>query len=268
MNDLSESVARLSRDLRTAAVTLSEQEARFLVDSYYTIQENRIRNQHQMTAMSKNREPHLLLGWLYDQNFILENQIKSALDRYSMSTPVGEWLRGQFGIGPVIAAGLMAMLDITKAPTVGHFWSHAGLIPGQKKEKGKKLQWNMGLKSLCWKAGESFVKFSNNDECYYGKVYKERKELEMRRNEAGEFGEQAARILTEKNFNKSTEAYKAYVEGKLPPAHVHARARRYAVKLFLSHLHDFMYRDFYKAEPPLPYPIAHLEHVHFIHRPN
>ena len=35
-------ITRLSRDLRTAAATLTDREARYLVDAYYLIQNNRI----------------------------------------------------------------------------------------------------------------------------------------------------------------------------------------------------------------------------------
>ena len=36
-------ITRLTRDLRAAARTLSEDEARFLVDAYYAMQRDRIR---------------------------------------------------------------------------------------------------------------------------------------------------------------------------------------------------------------------------------
>ena len=36
------------------------------------------------------------------------------------------------GIGPVIAAGLLANIDIKQAPTVGHIWRFAGLDPTNK----------------------------------------------------------------------------------------------------------------------------------------
>jgi hypothetical protein len=49
---------------------------------------------------------------------------------------------------------------------------------------------------------------------------------------------------------------------------LHARAKRYAVKLFLAHLHEVWYREHYKTAPPIPYPIAHLGHAHYIAPPN
>ena len=67
--------------------------------------------------MSKDGEPHSTLKWLADMNRTLEESIKSALDVYSSASSVGRWLRSQKGIGPVIAAGFLAHLDITKAET-------------------------------------------------------------------------------------------------------------------------------------------------------
>lgn len=144
-----ESIKRLARDVKSAAVTLSHQEARFLVDTYYGMQDERIRADGQVRAMEKSEEPHSVLSWLSDQSTTLENQIKRALDAYSASHPLGEWARSIYGIGPVIAAGLLAHIDIAKAPTAGHIWNFAGLNPDVKWEKGKKRPWNATLKLLC-----------------------------------------------------------------------------------------------------------------------
>jgi len=68
-------------------------------------------------------------------------------------------------------------------------------------------------------------------------------------------------------IGKATEAYGHYSSGKLPPAHIHARAKRYAVKLFLSHWHHKAYEFHFGKPPPFPYPIAFLGHAHFIALP-
>jgi len=262
-----EAVRKLTKDEKNASVTLGKDEARFLVDAYYQLQENRIRNDGQVRSMAKDGEPHAVLQWLADMNRTLEEQIKVTLDLYSMSDPVGRWMRAQKGIGPVISAGFLAHLDITKAETAGAFWSFAGLDNSKTWEKGQKRPWNASLKVLCWKAGESFVKVSGYDDAYYGKVYKQRKALEIERNERLEFSAQAASILERKKIGKDTDAYKAYSVGKLPPAHIHARATRYASKLFLAHLHEVMYVEHYGRQPPLPYAIGILNHAHKISPP-
>jgi hypothetical protein len=259
---MNEILTRLNRDLREAAKTLSDDEARYLVDAYYTMQDDRKRAHNQVR--SAEVEPHSVIAWLADNSGMLENQIQAALDYYSDAHPVGAWLKSIYGIGPVIAAGLLAHIDIEKAPTAGHIWRFAGLDPTVKWEKKKKRPWNAQLKVVCWKAGQSFLKFSNKEECYYGKLYRGRKEKEVMENDRGDNAERAAKILTEKNFGKSTDAYKHLESGKLPPAQIDAMARRWVVKLFLSHLHDVWYRQHFGKAPPLPYPIAILGHAHLI----
>ncbi len=326
-------VQKLSRDLAMSAVSLSDDEARFLVDAYYMMQDNRIRTAGQIRSMSSTGEPHAVLAWLLGENEVLEKQVARALDKYSAASPVGEWARSQKGIGPIIAAGLLAHIDITKCPTAGHIWSFAGLDPRVKwhsaadiaqmakdagkdidqviasvaakigrspgnilrlaqtfarkrsKEEGEDIAvveitredalralktrpWNASLKTLCWKIGESFVKVSGDENAFYGQLYRKRKLQELADNDVGKFAAQAAAKLENFNIGKGTDAYKAYAAGRLPPAHIHARAKRYAVKMFLSHLHDVWYREHFEEAPPKPFAIAMLGHAHYIEPPS
>src|SRR5215472_11009016 len=75
-------VQRLSRDLREAAVTLTDTEARYLTDTYYMMQENRKRakNQERALGSAETPEPHEVLTWVGDQSEVLEKQIQRALD--------------------------------------------------------------------------------------------------------------------------------------------------------------------------------------------
>lgn len=259
---------RLSKDLRASAAELTTPQARYLVDLYYQIQEYRKRAANQERAMGADGEPHALVNWVFANMETLEGDIKRALDRYSSSKIPGQWAKSITGIGPVLSAGLLAHVDITKCPTAGHIWRFAGLDPTVTWEKKTKRPWNARLKTLCWLMGESFVKVSNNDSDVYGHIYAERKEQEQARNDAGEFAEQAAAVLQAKRIGKDTEAYKAYSVGKLPPAHIHSRAKRYAVKLFLSHFHHVAYEVEYGEAPPKPYILTKPQHAHYIAPPN
>lgn len=263
-----ESVNRLSKDVKDAARTLSTAEARWLVDSYYQLQEDRIRAAHQTRTLDEHGEPNAITTWLFAQRATLEKQIARALDTYSDAQESGRWMRSICGIGPIIAAGLLCHIDIEKAPTAGHIWRFAGLDPTVKWEAKKKRPWNASLKRLCFLIGESFVKVSGRDEDIYGKVYKERKALEEARNANGDFAEQAAQALKEKKFGEDTDARKHYEAGRLPPARIHLRAKRYAVKLFLAHVHHVMYERYYHEPPPMPYVLTHLGHAHYIGPPN
>jgi hypothetical protein len=263
-----EPLKRLTRDLAKAAITLSPHEARFLVDAYYLMQHNRISAAHQMRTLDKGNEPHEVIDWFAVQSEMLENQVKRALDKWTDNQPVSIWSKSICGIGPVIAAGLLAHIDITRCETAGHIWSFAGLNPEMVWEKKTKRPYNASLKSLCaFKLGESFVKVQSNDSDIYGRVFAFRKKQELELNEALRFATLAKDRMA--NVNKKTDAYKAYSVGKLPPAHVHARARRYAVKLFLAHYHMVAYFNHHQTLPPFPYAFSHLEgHIHFIAPPH
>ena len=123
-------VARLARkDIQAATADLTDDLARYLVDYYYISQDDRKRAHSQERALDESGEPAAVIRWLGAQAATLEDQIKRVLDAYTTQHIMGSWMRNIHGVGPVIAAGLLAHIDITRAPTVGHIWRYAGLDP-------------------------------------------------------------------------------------------------------------------------------------------
>jgi hypothetical protein len=315
-------------------MTFTDEQARGLVRLYYRIQKFRTATFNQTRAFKKDDRPHTLVHFFGEQMEGLEKMCGLALDAYSAQKEIGKWARSNFGIGPVISAGLIANIDITKAPVVSHIWRYAGLDPTIEwlgAEKARKLfeevigargkasesqildlairlnrnpelflpmmletkkmdeesgiittkpstrqdqintlairPWNSDLKMLCWKIGESFLKFHKNDECFYGKIYLVRKAYEKAKNEAGEYAAEAAKKLAKCNIvDKETRA--TYESGKLPDGHIESRVKRYAVKIFLSHYHAVAYELHYNEKPPKPFAISILNHAHEIPIPN
>jgi hypothetical protein len=193
----------------------------------------------------------------------MERALKYPLERFAEASVAGQWALSMYGIGPVLAAGLSAHVDITKAPTAGSVWRYAGLDPTMKWEKGQKRPFNAEFKTLCWKIGQSFMKFSGKEQCFYGQLYKQDKARRIAKNEAGEYADRAAQILATKNF-KENHTKKVLQSGKLPDAQIDAQARRFAVKIFLSHYHAVAYQAHHGEPAPRPYIIAHGDHVHEI----
>lgn len=257
------------KDLRELARGLTVLEVRYVVDLYYAWQRFRIASGNQVAALTRSGEPHAAIAWTQGRLLSLEKDVQAMLDAFTRHEPtgMGAWARGICGIGPVIAAGLIAHVDVTRAPTVGHVWRFAGLDPTTTWERGTKRPWNASLKVLAFKAGESFVKVQGRRADVYGKVYAARKAEEAAKNAAGAYAEQARAALARLK-REDTVARKAYQEGQLPPGHLHARARRYATKLFLAHWWEEAYVRHYGKAPPLPYPVVHLGHAHVIGRPN
>lgn len=238
-------------------------EARFLVDIYYQMQGYRIALAGQIRSVGE--DPHESLDFFLRQAKIMEVQIQKMLQVFVMTDQhIGDWLMHVYGVGPVISAGLIAHIDINIGVTAGKIWRFAGLDPTVTWEKGQKRPWNAKLKTLCWKIGQSFLKFQNRDLCYYGKVFAQRREIETAKNERLEYKDQAAAKLERFNFRKTTTAYAYYSEGKLPPAHIQARARRYAVKLFLSHMQWVWFETYYQQPAPFPYTHEYGGHMDLI----
>ena len=246
------------------AANLSAAELRLLVANYYQAQEMRKRMDMQLRHLG-DRQPLPISTFTAEAFADIEVQIANAFDKL-LTSPVATWIKAQRGIGPIIAAGLLAHIDITKAPTAGHIWRFAGLDPTMKWEKGQKRPYNAELKQITWHAGQCFMKQSNDPDCFYGQLYRQRKQYEIARNDAGGNAERA------KSFKVSPGATKAVkdklADGRMPDFNIDARARRYAVKIFLSHLHYVMHWDHFNRVPPKPYALAHLDHAHLIDAPH
>ena len=237
---------------------------RYLVNQYYMMQENRKRTDNQLRSAGIDNTANSVLQYLANNSRDTEKFIKTCLDFYTNMHPVGQWMKKITGIGPVISAGILAHIDITKCPTSGHIESFAGYNPTVKWEKGQKRPFNMALKTLLFHAGMGFIKNSAKEDCVYGKWYLAKKKEYMAKNANGDYKEQAAYDLIHKYKDKSTSAYKACAEGRLPQAQILARARRWTIKLFVSHLHEYWYSMHYGEVPAKPYAIAILGHAHYI----
>ena len=299
-------IIKLNRDLLKAVTPdmpggVTDNEARYLVDTYYTIQKARIRNVLQAKGLDRDAkkqgnepEPHEAIDRFAADFSIQEENIKRVLGYYVETHELAWFFENTLGVGPVLAAGLLAHINIKRCPTVGHIWSFAGLNPSVVWDKGQKRPWNTNLKTICWKIGDSFVKLSGRQDSFYSQLYKQRKEQEWRKNLAGAYVEEAQRSMEKKKYGKSTDQYAWYMgqcspekaraaleEGKSPtaagckddsgvpmlsPAHIDARARRYAVKIFLSHLHECWYRQEFGENPPKPFAIS-KGHAHYMPPP-
>lgn len=259
-------LSRLGREVRQAGSLVDRDQARFLVDFYYRCQEHRIALGGQERALVDAGKPTLIVAHFGNSMGLLERQMVSVLDKFTEASDVGRWSRAQVGVGPIIAAGLLAHIDITRAPTVGHIWRFAGQDPTVIWGKGERRPWNADLKVLCWKLGDSFVKVSGRDDAMYGRLYRERKLQEVSKNEERDFADQAALTLATKKIREPA-TLKCYEAGMLPPGRIDLRARRWAVKMFLSHWHHVAFVEHYDEQPPKPFAIEHLGHAHLIPPP-
>ena len=210
------------------------------------------------------------------------------------------------GIGPVIAAGLLAHINVNPwkclrpgkkgdercgpddrnpehegcnhnpVRTAGGVWAFAGLDPNAVWRKGGVRPWNARLKVLAWKIGDSFMKQRNmkidgvttpHTKDFYGKIYVIDKAKRVKKNEAGGFAELAARALTERKI-KDKKLRATYESGRLPDGRIEQQAQRCAAKLFLSHYFEVAYECKFGERAPGPYSIEQQKRAHYIAPPN
>lgn len=195
------------------------------------------------------------------QETILKNLAMRDVREHPLWT---EWLRYVYGIGPCLAGGLMAWIDITKSNHCSQLWKYMGLavsidkwlchacrneVPhhsslgtanvvcpkcqnkmapvghADRREKGKMLGYNPRAKTLAWKIGESFVKQSAAKSGY-------------RRIYDGFRAKVDARVAANGGF--CSKEHRDEDTKKVVPcfdAHKFAMAKRLTVKIFTAHVY-------------------------------
>ena len=156
-----------------------------------TIQKNRIAFQHRVTAVEQGRdtvEPvtHDLLIRYRDRFLELEEEIDSDITEIAQGFPIINDMVKVKGVGFMLAAKLVAMIDINRCNTVSALWrfSGFGVVPfcpecetylevqlekcpecgaktinrAERLRKGEKAHYNTRLKTYCWQVGSSFLK--------------------------------------------------------------------------------------------------------------
>jgi hypothetical protein len=267
-----DAVVRLARSIRQEAGELTRGHVMGIVRAYYQFQQPRIAFNAQAKEARALGHSDLIPMHFMVQSRRLETQARAILGEWAAEFTAGQWLQRQYGIGPVISAGLLAHLDITRAPAASHFWSFAGSNPEMVWNKGERRPFNAELKSLCWRMVDVFVKHRNDIDdqgaykCWYGRHYQAKKDQLVARNNAGGFAELAAATLRDRNIRKA-EVLEVYRSGRIPDGRVDAQARRWTWKLVLAHLHTRMCEEA-GIQPPKPYSISYLDHVHQIDIPD
>ena len=142
----------LGKDLKKEIKSVSNasrQEIRCLVDNFYQIQEKRIALQGQIRAIRQEADDLEaktfadILEWQLKTQLIQEKGLKDALNCICQTSEVGKWLMSIKGIGPTLAAGLLAYFDVTGIEYATHFMSYAGLNDNNRpwlgREKTEKI---------------------------------------------------------------------------------------------------------------------------------
>ena len=155
-----------------------------------------------------------------------ENFYEKELQGMVEDHPAWIWAKEVKGAGLTGVSRLIGKIDIARIQTVSEMWAHCGfgLEPDgtrQRKQAGKKINYDAQLQSRCVMLGESLVKQRGT---YYEYYLRQKK-----------------------------------VHSSLSPSHCHNRSFRHTIKLFLSHFWQ-TWREAEGLPAPLPYAFDILKH--------
>lgn len=231
---------------------------RHLVEIYYDVQKVR------KSSFNRLREVGEVEGIDPDLLKKLERQIRNrVLAKVSKFPIYEEYLSKIKGVGPLISGFLLSYFDPHKAHHVSGFWKFAGLhVEGGfavKREKKKKLGFNPKMRAFCWRLADSLLKQNTP---IYRQIYDERK-----RKEEAKLNFPIDHPENCPHYEKCVGKLKATAKRigrkmKKPPCkkHIHRRACRYMVKVFLQDLW-IKWREMEGLPVSEPYAVAILEHA-------
>lgn len=124
--------------------------------------------------------------------------------------------------------------------------------------------YNPTLKQVCTAIGHLFIIKPS----FYQDLYRYRYHWEKDLNETGRYAKKAKMQLESYDYKPHTLAYKAYTKGMLPDGHIRNRAKRWSVKVFLSHYYQIDYYTRYGELPPDTYGLDILKGTKKIHVPD
>jgi hypothetical protein len=197
----------------------------------------------------------------------MEGDIKRHIQSLVKEWPVwSQWLKNVSGVGPIIAGGLLAYVDINICHKVSQLWHYAGqhVVDGEipRLKKGVKRSWNRRLQTIIWNFGESIVKSGKG----YRALFDERKHHEIQnrfltvnlnngRSQDDLAGFIAGHLLDEPVGKKKKGHYISNKASALSiikamngsgelmlerkPGHINNRAKRHVRKVFLAHVYKF-----------------------------
>ena len=228
---------------------MKDKQLLFLVNRFYATQKERLALGEQIGAIVRKAKEEGLteeqiaqhtekMSSFFSRYLALEEELGGFIEKDIKVEPMWkEFLKGVKGIGPLLGASLLVLIDIEKGEHISSLWKYAGLdvaedgrgrtkekehlVPRQYKNKKGEIvdtvgiTYNPTLKTVCWKIGEQFIKCRKSK---YRNIYDTSKEFYKKK-----FPDE----VKVKEKGKKTRT-------KYNKLHIHNMARRRMVKAFLS----------------------------------
>lgn len=250
-----------------------------LVETYLDIQKNRVAIGNRISARER-RGLDVPFGLvrsyeaLRREEELLARDIKEHMKE--LEVPIYDlWLKNIRGVAELLSAQLLAKIkDIGRFKHVSNLYSYSGygVFNGviQSPKKKSKTNYRRDLKTILHKIGDNILM---GKDPYYRAYYEYFKKKEEKKNKPRKvpltedvMGEYLARDIPELDLKAGTiikkrvyrmlkrAGYKE-VEIVLSKGHIHMRAKRKMIKLFLAHLYE-VWRRLEGLPVDVPYSIA------------
>src|SRR5215510_6418467 len=106
-----------------------------------------------------------------------EDMLKDASEIFQ-SSALWDWCERVKGLGPVAALTFMGYMNPAYTPTLGNFWSKAGLTPGSRLKRGVQGKSNPQIRARIWMVAKNVIMAQDT---YYSSIYNLKKEYFMNR---------------------------------------------------------------------------------------
>jgi len=184
------------------------------------VEKARVSCQVHLSHLVRNGTDDPFARQVFDELVSIEDQVEAPIQAWARRSRVyQEWGRYVKGCGPMLLGAIMTRTDIRRVSTVSAMWAHFGFAPGQRRRKGQKLDYDPVGRTWCWRLGSQFLRYDGS----FRAVYDKRKAYEL--------AQAAARGQEVVPARKGQEVDEAKV---MTQKHVHNRALRYTIKLFLA----------------------------------
>lgn len=162
----------------------SNDRLRVLVDMRFGVQKIRIATGNRIKSFQRNNgdNPQVdntgyikVLSEYMDKFVEIETRLDRSINQIGDDYPILLIMSGVKGIGKVLAAQVVSLIDIHKADTVSALWRYAGyaVFDGQRErlKRGERGHYNTRLKMVCYKVSGSLIRCGSP----YRRVYDDAK---------------------------------------------------------------------------------------------
>ena len=229
----------------------------FLVDAALAIEKLRVASEVRQSHLALQGKQDPETDELHRRLKDLEGHVDGRVADLIQGHPSYPWFSRVKGIGKENIGKVVGLIDIERAPTISSLWKFAGFsvengAAPKRRKGGGKLEYNSQLRSMCWRLGSSLLRAKGK---FYDYYLKEKDKYYQR------YENQGVEIVPATSLPKDKDGKRYEPEGIISEGHIHNRALRKMIKMFLAMLY-ISWRTGLGLSVSEPYSSAQLGHNH------